>query len=122
MRQRPAEALDHLERALPLLEELVQETGQGEFQLWLSHTLWLLGRAYADTGASARAHDTWIRGIQIVESLIRRDRDFKHLDVWVRLSVSLNRLEEARPIIEELHAIGFREKEFVDFLSTRGLE
>ncbi|MCH9651968.1 MAG: protein kinase [Deltaproteobacteria bacterium] len=57
----------------------------------------------------------------ILESLAENSSDFHHLAPWARALLRAHRLERARPVLERLWAVGYRDRELEALSQEKGL-
>jgi serine/threonine protein kinase len=88
----------------PLLKSEVDEPTRG----LIAEAEVTLGRTEAALGAPAAARQAWERALAILEPCPRPLTHWKVLSPWVQALVSLGRAEEARPAVERLQKMGYR--------------
>jgi len=114
-------AIPDLEACRATFEVLARDTEDSRNGPLLARTLWLLGEAHDRSGDAASARWVWREGAELSEGLLAGDRAFRHLDLRIRFLLSLGYPEEARPLIEELAVIGYREPSYREFLERHGI-
>jgi serine/threonine-protein kinase len=114
-------AIPDLEACRATFEVLARDTEDSRNGPLLARTLWLLGEAHDRSSDAASARWVWREGAELSESLLAGDRAFRHLDLRIRFLLSLGYPEEARPLIEELAVIGYREPSYREFLERHGI-
>ncbi len=115
-------ALEEVEEAMALLEPLAQTAPEDtRGRLLRSETLWVLGRVWEVRGEGPAARAAWDRAVRIIEPLAREQRDLRFLEIWVLALLALDRLDQARPVAEELYARGFREPRFLELCRVKDL-
>ncbi len=105
---------DHgdLDRALDLARQTQQQleglaTKEDPMtRYWLSQSYMLEGRVLDRRGQDESARIAWSRALAIVELLARDSETTTYLDAWAWALLRLDRVEQARPIIERLESIG----------------
>ena len=108
-------ALEELRLALAILQPLVDKNPDDRDSIqWLSGSFVVMGEVWARTGDMQCARSSWAKAVEVIEPLARQSNDRRYLDPWVRALLYLDRIEEARPIVEKLMSMGYRERTFVE--------
>ena len=71
----------------------------------------LTGRVQALRGDQARAEAQWQSAAEVIEPLLAEVEDRAVLVLWARALIRLGRGDEAAPIVAELDAIGYRDRD-----------
>ena len=87
--------------------------GDAETRRVLAETYVARGEVRAATGDSADARQSWEHGLATVDSLARATRQTDLLALQATALLDLGRVSEARPVVRELIARGYREPRFV---------
>ncbi len=102
----------NLDRALELARQTQQQLERlgadddPTTRLWLSQSHMLEGRVMDQWDRSEAARASWSRALAIVEPLARESETTTYLEAWAWALLRLDRVEQARPIIERLESIG----------------
>ncbi|MEE8525536.1 MAG: hypothetical protein V3T72_16495, partial [Thermoanaerobaculia bacterium] len=114
-------ALRHAQEALSTLESLKEATAGGaDLRYESSRCLWLLGRIQKAKGNRLAASESWHKAMEMLEPTARASSDVLLLDPWVRCLVSLQQTKAARPVVNRLMTLGYRDAEFLGFLESSG--
>lgn len=93
--------------AVEILEELAAALpSDRSVPRWLGHSYLLLG-SLEDSRAAARS--AFERAAEVIAPFARDGRDGRLLAPWAAALSCLGRLDEARPVVERLHALGYSE-------------
>jgi len=106
---RPAQALLHTGLAVEVLSAMPADVTARQF---LADALLVRGEALEAEGKQAAARDAWVEAVRIVESLPSHPPDPRAVDTQARAWLRLGRLDRATPLIEQLSAIHYRNREF----------
>jgi len=116
---RPKDALETADRAIQVLEPIRREIiGQRA----LANALLAQGIAPLARGDAAGADAAWQDALRIISPIDAISMDPRIADSHARILVRLGRAEQARPLIEELVAIGYRNPEFKALPGTGQLQ
>jgi hypothetical protein len=88
--------------------------------MFLAEALLVHGEALAAEGRNAAANDTWKHALRIVESIQSRPRHPRAIDTHARTLLRLGWLDRATPLIEQLAALGYRNREFEALCREKG--
>lgn len=110
-----APALARAHAAAVALQELVlQSPDVRTIAVWLPYAWWRLGRLHQRAGHEGEARAAWQQGLAQSEAMASLDELEPRLrDVRARLLLALGRGDEARPILEALDRLGYREPELM---------
>ncbi len=112
-------ALSQSERVLRRLISEHEDDRMAKLQLGRNQNV--KGRLLETLGRFGEAREAWIYSLEAIEPLTTTTRDKRFLRVYARSLISLNRREEARPVIERLVALGYRHRELMDACRDAGL-
>ena len=80
-----------------------------------------LGRRHAALGRPEEAHQACGRALAIIGTVTAGSTAVEHLDIHCRALLRLGRVDEARPIVDRLLAVGWRAPDFLDHCRQHGL-
>jgi len=86
----------------------------------LADALLTHGEALAAEGHPEAAKDAWTQALQVIESLRTHPPDPRTIDTRVRVLLRLGRADRAKPLIEQLAALGYRNREFEALCREKG--
>ncbi len=81
----------------------------------------LLGQIAARAGAGEESRVAFDRAAEILEPVARDSTDKTYLDPWARAVLHLDRVEDARPVVEELHRMGFKGWRLGELCQVKGV-
>ena len=81
-------------------------------EMFLAEALLVRGEALAAEGRQAAANDAWEHALRAAESVRARPRHPRAIDTQARALLRLGRLDRATPLVEQLAALGYRNREF----------
>jgi len=113
--RRPAEIQSRL-----TLDVLAPVRTEPPVQRMLADALLVQGEAMEAGGDTARAAAAWKEALAIVEPLDARSPDPRVADTHARILLRLGRRDHAIPLIEELSALGYRNREFEALCKEKG--
>jgi tetratricopeptide (TPR) repeat protein len=109
-----APALARAHAATVILQELVlQNPDVQSIAVWSPYAWWRLGRLQARAGNEEQARAAWQQGLAQSAVLARHNDEPRLRDVQARLALGLGRGDQARPLLEGLERIGYREPELM---------
>ncbi len=115
-------ALRSLDAAVDILTPLVADNpDQAEWKYALATSNVELGRIHflqGDGGAAARA---WEQAARLMEVVAVERGDLYYLDTYASALLLLGRVEEARPVVEELVSRGWESHSFLELCDKNGL-
>jgi len=115
---RPEEALSEIQRSLGLLEgddtdrQTLRRRGESEVTR---------GEVLEGLGRFEEARAAWQRAAKILEEIAAASNNKHFLVPWAEALLHLDRLEDARPVIEKLEDLGYRHPDFLRLCASRGL-
>lgn len=71
----------------------------------------LAGRVHAQSNDRVLAEMSWQRAADVIEPLLAEAEDRAVLVLWARVLIHLDRIHEAAPIVAELDAVGYRDRD-----------
>ena len=80
-----------------------------------------LGDWHCSLNQQTRAGHAWRRALAVMEDVTARSAITEHLDIHGRALLRLNRIDDARPIVERLLAIGWCAPDFLERCRQHGL-
>ncbi len=108
-------AFEELRLALAILQPLVDKNPDDrDSNRWLSASHLTMGEVWARTGDKERARSSWAKAVEVIEPFALQSNDRRYLDPLARALLYLDRIEEARPIVEKLMSMGHREPTFLE--------
>lgn len=111
----PEAAFEDAKRAVDLLAPLAEdEKADGETHLYASQSSLVLGKVLKARGDPAGARAAWEDAIEKIRPFARGTRNYVYLAPWAIAHLELGLVEEARPAVVTLVAMGYREQDFVD--------
>lgn len=113
---RAREAMTQTDLTLAMLRPVPTET-RG-----VADALLVRGEALAAQGNNAGATAAWEEGLRVVEPFDRISPDPRIRDTHARILLRLGRRDEAIPLIEELTALGYRNREFEALCKEKGAD
>jgi tetratricopeptide (TPR) repeat protein len=93
-----------------------------DFEYWEADSLILIGRIEATRGRADRARARWRKALEVIETMATSKNAINRRLLLARSLLYLDRLDEARPVVEELLAFGYRHPPFLDLCRSKGLE
>lgn len=119
---RRGEAVELLEQSIPhLLRHLEQDPQNNETRYGAANLTSLLAQAYAAQGNEAAARRAYEEVLALIEP-VRGETDLVYLDdLTVRALLRLGRLEEARPLAQELLEKDWRHRGFRELVEGYGI-
>ena len=117
-----ASALESYEASLSLRGRILETSGselraQHEF----AETLLIIGNVLSARNEWDQARQKWRRALELVEPVTAQSRQTYFLDTHAKALLQLDRIDEARPIVEELLAQGWKNAVFLDLLRQKRL-
>jgi hypothetical protein len=115
------------ERGIGILEPLVaQQPSDARLANALSWEYVQLGKARQGLGQATKAHEAWVRSLKLIgpfakESVGDDSPDTGILDTYAQALLLLDRVEEARPVVEMLVRQGWDDEVFLDLCHEHGL-
>ncbi|HLL54525.1 MAG TPA: tetratricopeptide repeat protein, partial [Myxococcaceae bacterium] len=115
-------AVEQARRAVAVLRELAsaaperRDFATGQAQAW-----WQLGYMHERAGALEEARAAWRQGLELCEALARQGNEPLLRDARARLLLSLDRAAEAKPDLEQLGRMGYREVTLARLGRARGI-
>jgi len=118
-----AAALEAFEEVRSLRLRLFEDASTDpRAQHLLADVLVILGNVQAARGESDTARDNWLRALELSEPVTAQSRIPTYLDTHARALLQLDRIDEAKAIVEELAAQGWDEPLFLELIRDKGLE
>lgn len=106
--------------ALAITEQLAAaDPSNAERQNSLSWILVVLGRAHNALGEPQEARKALERAVSLSKPVA--DRDISYLDTYAQALLSLGRIDEARPVVDELLKKGWKDPDFLELCRKSGL-
>ena len=119
---RPVDALDLLEESLAISRSLAtQDHSNDSIANDLAWDLVQVGAAHSALGDEAAATELWEEALALMAPIAERTQLAWYRDTQVAALLHLGRVEEARPLVEQLLASGWDETDFVDLARRNGL-
>jgi serine/threonine protein kinase/class 3 adenylate cyclase len=117
-----AEAMAECAAAQKILEPLVeQQPSDRVLVTWLSRCYLLEGTLHEHRGEREEARSAWGRAADAIGPFARTSSDYQILAPWAQALLHLDRLAEARPVVERLAGMGFREAGFLSLCREKNL-
>jgi len=117
------EALDSQLAAVAILGPLVAANpDQAEWRYALASADVELGNSYDSLGRRSPAVDAWSRAVELLADIARERGDLYYLDTYARALLLLGRVDEAKPVVEELRAKGWNSATLLDLSRRSGLD
>jgi tetratricopeptide (TPR) repeat protein/predicted Ser/Thr protein kinase len=113
----PSQALLHAGLAVDILRTM---RGSLSAQVVLADALLVRGEALAADGDAAGPATAWDEALRTVESLRFRPPNPQALDIETRVLLRLGRPDRAMPLIRQLSALGYRNREFEALCKVKG--
>src|SRR5690606_24611398 len=117
---RPEAAVEAVERTLSVLRPLLEQR-DAVTQGVEGHAYLDLGRALSALGRDTEAREAWTQAILAVEGDEGEEGGVDRLATRARALMYLGRMQEARPLVDDLLARGYRQPEFVALARRSGL-
>lgn len=89
-------------------------------QVLLADALLVRGEAFAAEGQHQAAEQGWNDALQVVQSIQYRPPTPRVIDTHARALLRLGRLDRATPVVEQLTALGYRNREFEALCREKG--
>ena len=120
--RRLPEALAEHEQSVALFEGLVrQDPSNVDWQNNLAWNLVLAGRIQRALGDETRARAAWLRAATMIGPLAEQSGDLYLLDTYAMALLHLERLDEARRVVDRLIAAGWSDPNFLAACREHGL-
>ncbi|HET7063179.1 MAG TPA: TIR domain-containing protein [Rudaea sp.] len=102
----------------------LRESAPGNRNLILlsAQTDTVAGDIAASRGDAGAARDTWTRARDAVATLAKTGSDINFLAAWATCLLLLDDLENARPVVSKLAAMGYRTPDFVALTTSKQLD
>lgn len=118
-----SQADESLSTAVEILQRVVAITGDNPGpRNYLSWTRIVLGDVHARMGEQARARELWTLAVEWLEPITAASDEINYRDTHAQALLRLGRLEESRPLVEDLLARGWKEPDFVALVRRSGLD
>jgi tetratricopeptide (TPR) repeat protein len=115
-------AQQEVHTAIEIINKLLAEVpGDRESILILSEAYMLLGRLSAQTGVGTQPTVAFTRAAAMLEPIANNTTDKRLLDPWARALLHVDRLKDARPVVEKLHRMGFKGRQLVELCRDKGV-
>ncbi len=115
-------ALESYRAAHALMEEIAASAGddpEPQWELSISHAF--LGDVYERRGELERARAEWARALEIIAPISSRSDDVMYRTAHAEVLLNLGRVDEARPLVEEVLGRGWSEPEVLQLVRDSGL-
>ena len=120
---RTADASARAGSALAILDDLIASSPDDADLLHLRSAAYnVAGLIRMGGGDAASAREAWAESVRTIQPLAEGSRDPRYVTVWARALLYLDRVDEARPLLERLEELGYRESELADIAKSKGLE
>ncbi len=80
-----------------------------------------LGRIHTLLGDDRAAAREWVQAVELMEAVALERGDLYYLDTYVSALLLLGRVEEARPVVDELRSRGWESSSFRELCDKNGL-
>ncbi|MDH3748320.1 MAG: toll/interleukin-1 receptor domain-containing protein [Gammaproteobacteria bacterium] len=116
-------ALQEVHTAIEIIEKLVANVADDRKAiLVLGEAYMLLGRISAQTGTGEEPTVTFTRAVDILEPIANNGTtDKTFLDPWARALLHVDRIDDARPVVEKLHRMGFKGRQLIELCRNKGV-
>lgn len=114
---RPKQALLHANLAVEVFRAMPQNILA---RTMLAEATLVQGEALAAQGRYATANEAWAEAVRLCEAIPARPRAPRTIDTQARALLHLGRLDQATPLVEQLAALGYRNREFVALCKEKG--
>ncbi len=111
-----AEARDAVKILLPLLTREVDEPTRG----LIAAALVVQGRTESASGTREEARAAWNQALEVLTPCRRPLTHWKVLAPWAQALLELDRIDEARPAVERLEAMGYHGVELEEVVRRKG--
>jgi len=119
---RPEEAIQVLDHARStLLTQLNHRPDDRQAARLEGLVFLVLGQVELARGSLSAAEDSWSHAAGVLKSLVADSRDHSVLDPWARTLIYLGRPEEARPVLDTLWSLGYRNPDLVALCRDHGI-
>ena len=119
--QSPAQAEAEARAALEILRPLLRDNPDESVRGYLAEAEVTQGRIAALRGATAEAREAWSRALEVLAPCVRPLTQWRLLAVSAQALLELDRPAEARPAVERLRAIGYRNDDLDRLSRQKGL-
>ncbi len=114
--------LVRVRNAQSILDSLVEgDPNDREARRLRSEAYNTLGLIRFSGGNRRLARDAWVESVETIASVARGSDDMRFLTPWARALLYLDRVEEAKPLVDRLEALGYRNDEFAELVESKGL-
>jgi tetratricopeptide (TPR) repeat protein len=118
----PRGALERYEATVHAYQALVAKDPKNpEWSNGLSWAYVSSGRAYEALGERRKAREQWRRAVEIMAPILETTQGSAMLDTQAQALLLLDRIEEARPIVERLLARNWNDPDFLALVRKAGL-
>ena len=118
----PEAARREVNTAIEIINKMLADApGDREAILTLSEAYMLLGQIAGHTSAGERPMVAFARAAAMLEPVANGSTDKNVLDPWARALLHVDRVEDARPVIEKLHRMGFKGRQLKELCRDKGL-
>jgi len=108
--------------AIEIINKLLAEVpGDRESILVLSEAYMLLGQLSVQSGAGTQPVVAFTRAVAMLEPIVNNTTDKTFLDPWARALLHVDRIKDARPVVEKLHRMGFKGRQLVELCRDKGV-
>lgn len=116
-------ALESQQAAVAILDPVVAANpDQAEWRYALASAYVELGTSCSSVGSRSRAVDAWNRAVSLLGEIAIERGDLYYLDTYARALLLLGRVEEARPVVEELRSKGWNSEALRELSRRHGLD
>ena len=114
--------LVRVRNAQSILDSLVEgDPNDREARRLRSEAYNTLGLIRFSGGNRRLARDAWVESVATIEPVASGSDDVRFLTPWARALLYLDRVEEAKPLVDKLEALGYRNDEFAELVESKGL-
>jgi tetratricopeptide (TPR) repeat protein len=118
----PDTALQEVNTAIAIVEKLLSNVPDDrQAILILSEAYMLLGQISAQTNVGEAPTIAFKRAIDILEPVGKVTTDKTFLDPWARALLHVDRVKDARPVVEKLHRMGFKGRQLMELCRDKGV-
>jgi len=119
---RPDEAIQVLARGRSTLQTQLDHRPDDRRAARIEGMVFLaLGQVHRARDAPAAAEASWHHAAEIFKPLVAGSRDPSVLDPWARTLIFLGRPDEARPVLETLWSLGYRDSDLIALCRDHGI-
>ena len=117
-----SDALLRAQIAQSILDSLVQENPTDrDLRRLRSEAYNTLGLILFSGVDKKSGRDAWVESVATIEPVASGSDDVRFLTPWARALLYLDSVEESRPLVDRLEALGYRNDEFAELAESKGL-